>query len=234
MRISDWSSDVCSSDLRGQPHYFKVFLIRRIARIFPAFYVLLASYALGLWARYAFDLSALDLWALSEPRPPIWTYATFMQRFPIAFDGPTGPRWLVITWSLAIEEQFYLFFPFATYFLSRRAIVRIALIAIAMAPVLRWCADWYFGHWYAGYVLLPSRADGLMFGVLAAAIVRHPAALATAVRFRQLIDLLALLAIYIVITHHWALDLWPSPVGTSSPFPPIGRASCRESVCQYV
>src|SRR3546814_919958 len=63
-------------DSRGQPHYFKVFWIRRIARIFPVLYVLLASYALGLWARYAFDLSALDLWVLSEPRPPIWTYAT--------------------------------------------------------------------------------------------------------------------------------------------------------------
>lgn len=164
-------------DSRDKPHYFKRFWIRRVARIFPVLYLVLATYALALLVQANYAPPQLDLWLLAEPRPPFWTYATFTQSFPIAEDGYGGPRWVGITWSLAIEEQFYPIFPFAVFFLSRRSLLLTALAGIAAAPVLRDVFERLYGHWYAPYVLLPSRMDSLMFGVLTAIIVRHTRAL---------------------------------------------------------
>ena len=42
----------------------------------------------------------------------LWAYATYLQNFAMASGGTMGPDWLGITWSLAIEEQFYVVLPF--------------------------------------------------------------------------------------------------------------------------
>jgi peptidoglycan/LPS O-acetylase OafA/YrhL len=39
---------------------------------------------------------------------PLLSYATFSQNFFVGARGTFGPHWLRITWSLAVEEQFYL------------------------------------------------------------------------------------------------------------------------------
>jgi hypothetical protein len=66
-------------------------------------------------------ITRFDNWLLGEYRPPLWSFATFTQSLPIAFAATDeGPRWMAMTWSLAMEEQFYLLFPLAVYFLPRR------------------------------------------------------------------------------------------------------------------
>jgi peptidoglycan/LPS O-acetylase OafA/YrhL len=178
-------------DNRNSPNYFKVFWTRRIARIFPVAYLLLAIYALALFVRSRFDLPQLDLWLLRQPAPPLWSYATFTQSIPMALTG-YGPRWVGITWSLAIEEQFYLLFPFLVYFLSRRSIVITAIAAIVAAPILRNIITARYGG-AASYVLLPCRMDSLMFGALAAAIVRNELAFQIAKRMRLAFDIVIVL-----------------------------------------
>jgi len=175
-------------DTRGKDHYFKAFWVRRIARIFPVCYFLVATYGIALFIAAHFNLNQMNIWVLAEPRPPILSYLTFTQSFWLAANGYGGPGWLGITWSLAIEEQFYLLFPLAVYFMSHRAVIILAVGSILLTPLFRIIADQIYPDWYGAYVLLPCRADNLMCGVLVAIIVRNPRALSIAIRYRALLD----------------------------------------------
>lgn len=216
-------------DTRGSSHYFKRFWIRRIARIFPVLYALLATYAIALLVNAHFDFPVLNKWLLADPRPPFWTYATFLQSFHIAAGGVGGPRWVGITWSLAIEEQFYFVFPIAVYFLSKRSLYITVLTSLVVAPILRHVFESIYGNWYAPYVLLPSRIDGLMFGVLVAIIVRNKLALEQVFKFRRLLDALAIGIVYLISTTHPILrQIWAPPC--SGDFPPL-KQSCISILC---
>src|SRR5260370_42096970 len=82
---------------------------------------------------------------------------------------------LGVTWSLAVEEQFYLTLPLLIRFLDRRALLRFMLFAIAGAPLLR---AFFFhrnpANFFAWYTLMPCRADSLLLGVLGAIVMREP------------------------------------------------------------
>ena len=116
--------------------YFTQFWIRRVARIFPVLWVLLISYCIARFVGKTLDLRVMDLWLLMSPQHPIWTYATFTQSIPMAIAGYEGggPQWLRPTWSVAIEEQFYLLFPIIVYFNSLRTVTIFAIITILAAP----------------------------------------------------------------------------------------------------
>lgn len=203
-------------DSRNKPHYFKNFWIRRIGRIFPVAYLVLATYAAALFVTAHFDITRFDSWLLAEYRPPLWSFATFTQSLPIALHGYGGPRWMGMTWSLAIEEQFYLLFPLAVYFLPRRWLVALVISGIVISPILRDVLERAFGNWYSPYVLLPARLDGLMYGVGLALIVRNNTAFGIAVRFRRLLDVVPLLVLY-SIWISWSPSWWPGPSGSMYP-----------------
>ena len=102
-------------DHHNTSNYFRVFYLRRVCRIFPLYFLLLALFLC---------LSATNLstspsfrWLLHDPFP-IWSYATFTQNILMGARGGFGPHWLGITWSLAVEEQFYLFVPFLNLFFA--------------------------------------------------------------------------------------------------------------------
>src|SRR5207244_8881374 len=81
--------------------------------------------------------------------------------------GDFGPHWLAATWSLAIEEQFYLAIPLLVYLLPRRILLFVLPAGIVMAPVLR-----HLSPGFHAYVNAPWRADALLSGVCLAALVR--------------------------------------------------------------
>jgi peptidoglycan/LPS O-acetylase OafA/YrhL len=151
-------------DHRQTENYFRIFYLRRICRILPLYFLTLALFmcfrATPLAARPYFE------WLAGHPFPML-SYATFTQNFLMATRGDYGPHWLGVTWSLAIEEQFYLFVPLLVFFLPRRALLLVLPVGILMAPVLR--------HSFPApqtYVYAPWRADALLSGVSLALLVR--------------------------------------------------------------
>ena len=74
---------------------------------------------------------------------------------PVAFDP---------LWSLAVEEQFYLVWPFAVYFLDERQLRRLAILVMAVAPLLR--STFHFAEHWPIYTLTPFRMDLLAAGAL--------------------------------------------------------------------
>lgn len=203
-------------DTRSEPSFFKIFWIRRFARIFPVAYLMLATYAVAIWVTDHFGITRFNNWLLAEYRPPLWTFATFTQSLPIAMHGYGGPKWMAMTWSLAIEEQFYLLFPLAVYFLPRKWLIAVVATGIIASPILRDILERIFGSWYSAYVLLPSRMDGLMYGVAVALIVRSEKVFNIAQRYRLLMDAVAVLIFYSIVTN-WTFSLWPGPSGAMFP-----------------
>lgn len=183
-------------DHRGSQGYYRVFWTRRAARILPVYVMLFASFYLALALRPDGAWPWADEWLLKPPLP-FWSYATFTQNFAMAAANDPGAYWVGITWSLAIEEQFYLVLPFIVAFAPRRFIVGMAITCIVAAPLLR-TAFWEAWGWWAAYTLLPSRMENLMCGVLVACLVRNPRALGAATRHRRLLDAVLLVLVALV------------------------------------
>jgi peptidoglycan/LPS O-acetylase OafA/YrhL len=174
-------------DNRNASNYFRAFWTRRVARIFPVYFLLLFAYVIAVAMRPLVGLAWMDDWLLRNPLP-LWSYLTFTQNYLMALRADTGPLWLGITWSLAIEEQFYLIVPLLVYLLPRRFLVVLALACIVAAPIIRvwlWETD---GTFYAGYFPTPARMDSLMLGLLVALAVRAGPVLEWARRYRAGLD----------------------------------------------
>jgi len=144
-------------------NFFSVFYRRRICRIFPLYYTVLAGY---FAARAALGEHAHFGWLFGNPLP-LWRFATFTQNILVAKAGFTG-GWLGVTWSLAVEEQFYLFLPLLIWVLPPRTIPVVLVALIAAAVALR-----AFLPGFVSFVGMPWRADSLLMGALLAYAVRR-------------------------------------------------------------
>lgn len=152
-------------DSRESRDYFRVFYRRRFFRIIPL-------YAVVLVLTYA--------WSVSLPRDPqvgtgYWiAHVFFAQNAWMAATGVWG--FFAVSWSLAVEEQFYLSLPAAIRFIKLRWLPALLAIGIVAAVALRVVGTHLWpGHPLAAYTLMPCRADALLLGVLGAYGVRNGA-----------------------------------------------------------
>jgi peptidoglycan/LPS O-acetylase OafA/YrhL len=149
---------------RGAENYFKTFYIRRFFRIVPIYYVLLLIYIVLLHTR----LFVPDAYIFEKPLP-IGYYFLFLQNFLMSAHGHFGPEALTPTWSLAVEEQFYLITPLIVFFLRPKYLIYVILLFIVMAPICRSMTS----NWYQYYTLLSSRIDSPAFGFLIAWLLQN-------------------------------------------------------------
>jgi peptidoglycan/LPS O-acetylase OafA/YrhL len=83
---------------------------------------------------------------------------------------------LGITWSLAIEEHFYLIWPFAVRYLRRENLIRLLACVLIAEPLLRAILSAHFSTMEPIYYLTPFRLDGLAAGSLLAVSIESPKA----------------------------------------------------------
>lgn len=159
-------------DARPSPRYFQTFYIRRAYRILPLYFLIIG---LSLLPHLLVQFSPARAARMSPLPLPWWSYATFTQNFWMAHRGVFGPSGIGITWSLAIEEQFYLTIPLLIRKVRPRNLLIVLLTIIGCAPWLRVLLHSSMAYpGLANYVLMPTRADALCLGVLAALLVRNP------------------------------------------------------------
>jgi peptidoglycan/LPS O-acetylase OafA/YrhL len=157
-------------DQREATNYFSVFYLRRALRIFPPYVLLLAC-----WVLASAVAGVPGMRWLLEPRFSFWPFAFYAQNFVMAAHGSTGPNFVAATWSLAIEEQFYLLFPLMVGCLSPTALPRVVVGGVILAPTLRLALGFLGPQWHEAQVLLlPTRWDSLLLGALVAWSVRRP------------------------------------------------------------
>jgi peptidoglycan/LPS O-acetylase OafA/YrhL len=104
----------------------------------------------------------------------LWMYLTniaFLVKRTVFFDA----GWLRFNhfWSLAIEEQFYLFWPLLVFLLSRAHLKIVCWTIVSFALCAR--VGLYFAHQRPGALFFPTpcRMDGLAMGALMAIAVRE-------------------------------------------------------------
>lgn len=159
-------------DAKASPRYFKTFYARRAYRILPLYAFILALFSLRYVSSHG---SAGPLGSFSHSSIPWASYVTFTQNVWMALVGTFGAGAMAATWSLAVEEQFYLTVPFVIRKISSFSLVFVLLGIIVAAPVLRTALHMFFDHGnFACYVLTPCRADSLSCGVLCSLLVRTP------------------------------------------------------------
>jgi peptidoglycan/LPS O-acetylase OafA/YrhL len=100
------------------PHYFKNFYVRRILRIFPLYYLVIIAVLIFL--------PTLDPQQAARTQAA-WPFFMFYQQNWLYISQPAPSAFLVVSWSLAIEEQFYLIWPAVVKFFSTRHLVMIGI-----------------------------------------------------------------------------------------------------------
>lgn len=147
---------------KGHPSYFSNFWIKRMLRIFPLYYLVLAIIIIPKIFFQAYTVTYTS-----------WTYWFYLQNWQYIINGvfPDGKDTLNHFWSLAIEEQFYLFFPFFVKYIkdSRMPWVLLAFIIIAIGFRYYYFSDNNIGY----YVGTFARMDSLAIGAMLAYFVRY-------------------------------------------------------------
>jgi peptidoglycan/LPS O-acetylase OafA/YrhL len=160
-------------DVRDSPRYFKTFYVRRAYRILPLYTVVIVLNL--LWPTFVVSWVS-RLGHFSGTEVPLLSLLTFTQNFWMAWSGGFGVITVRATWSLAVEEQFYLTIPFLVRRVGRYHFALVLSGIVVAAPLLRFLA--HFMLWdgnFAAYVLTPCRADALCLGALCALLIRFPA-----------------------------------------------------------
>ena len=163
-------------DAKNSPSYFRTFYCRRFFRIIPLYAFWLALFAIGVYITGDATGPATPenlSFNFNTSHVPLWSYALFLQTFFMSIHNSFGSEWMGITWSLGVEEQFYLLLPLVIRALNRTLVTKLACAMILIAPVLRIGLQAYSNTGVAAYTLLPCRMDAFGCGLLVALGMRN-------------------------------------------------------------
>jgi peptidoglycan/LPS O-acetylase OafA/YrhL len=152
-------------DATGQIDLLR-FYLRRLLRLAPALLLFLTAYLLiapSLWPQFNLLLHIRDValtgFYLSDYSQAFWH----------------NPKVLVHTWSLSVEEHFYLIWPFAVLLLARiEPRWRLAgLFGIYLLATAWRIFEYERMGWDATYYRFDARISGLVCGALLAICIQH-------------------------------------------------------------
>lgn len=136
--------------------YFKNFYFRRVFRIFPLYYFFLLIFYFGYPVIFG---------AASTPFNQQFFYYTYLQNFATTFHwNAIGPDHF---WSLAVEEHFYLFWPFVVYFLTNKQLLYVIIGIVLGALALRvYMLTEHFDVFYFTFTRFDALAIGALLSLL--------------------------------------------------------------------
>lgn len=142
---------------------FAAFYERRARRILPALFLVVACSMVVAW--FALIPPDMEDFARSLSYIPVFLTNVFFYRESDYF--ATGAEWMPLlhTWSLAVEEQYYLLFPLLLWFLWRRGRAGIPWVFLVIALASLMASEWMIGRDApAAFFLLQFRLWELLAG----------------------------------------------------------------------
>lgn len=196
---------------KNKPHFFRNFYARRTLRIFPLYY-LVVGLSLFIGPRYPFEMPKVHVFTnFVTMWEKIW-YLTYLTNYLEAYDS-RNVFWLLHCWSLAIEEQFYLVWPFLVYFCRKRILVWICFALIISAYIFRlqYILEDFQENFWLPYHLTHTRWDTLAFGALVALAAHSKSASQVLLKWAPAVMWLSGAGLFILFYSH----LMSFPAGSS-------------------
>src|SRR5262249_9367310 len=192
-------------DTKRDAHYFRSFYVRRVLRIFPLYYLTLIVAFLALPR-----LMDLGAWTEEARRVQIWHWSYLTNWF----GSVPG---LNHFWSLAVEEQFYLVWPFVVFFLSTDRLIRTCGILVVSALLFRILMVVCHAPVSWTYTFTIARWDTLGCGAAVAVAMRDPSWRERLVRWLRLgaIPIAGVLLLIAVADHGL---LWWTPLSQTAEY----------------
>ncbi len=158
-------------DTRASGNYFRSFYSRRALRIFPLYYLVVGVYLLSLPLQANIPVLAANI----PDRRIGLSYLVYLNNWYVPVLHRSGGS-IAYLWSLAVEEQFYLLWPFLVFRLSRQAFLRLCAGICILLPLVRLLIDPHPSVPASDFVFMntTTRMDSLVWGALAALLVRSP------------------------------------------------------------
>jgi peptidoglycan/LPS O-acetylase OafA/YrhL len=130
------------------PNCIRKFLIRRVLRIFPIYY-----------------LTLLVAFLLNVPivRETIWWHVSYASNFYMAKIGNWGAGCLNHLWSLSVEEQFYLIWPWIILLVPKKRLLGVLILTVAIGPLFRHICDIFHTNHLVPLVVTLGNMD--LFGI---------------------------------------------------------------------
>ncbi len=155
-------------DDRDHPNWWRRFYYRRTLRIFPLYYAaLLLVLITAIFAHHA-RLAFTHIWVLL-------LYLQNFSQLPSSSEAIGTPLPLFHFWSLAVEEQFYLLWPFLLIASRKISSARTLCLSVFVLSAFFRFAIWMFLANPTAYGdLLPARAGELALGSWLALCYRDP------------------------------------------------------------
>ncbi len=132
----------------------KIFFSRRVLRIFPLFYLYILICLVIVPQQTKEHISwlltyTINIWVVLKDQQPFWYFNHL--------------------WSLCVEEQFYIFWPFLIMITPIKRLRLLFILMIFIAIAIRLMVTIYFnGYALFNYTMLPTTFDCFGFGALLA------------------------------------------------------------------
>lgn len=153
-------------DSRNAPNYYSAFFARRVLRIFPLYYLSLIFF---LWVLPLLVNLPADMLASYHNQGWLWV---FLQNWAQPFGRAV--YWFPHFWSLGVEEQFYLVWPFVVALCPDRRLAKVCIGLMLAAFVIRAVMLASGADPEEMYQFTICRMDSLAVGALAAIYMRRP------------------------------------------------------------
>jgi peptidoglycan/LPS O-acetylase OafA/YrhL len=141
---------------KNKKNFFKSFYLRRALRIFPLYYLFLVIY---------YFIVPLLLKVPIAPFQEQYYYWIYIQNIAISFNW--NVKGAIHLWSLAVEEHFYIVWPFLIYFLNEKKIMISVYIIVCIALGCRfWLVDTTYGAFYFTFCRMDELAMGAYLAVM--------------------------------------------------------------------
>jgi peptidoglycan/LPS O-acetylase OafA/YrhL len=195
-------------DTKKSTNYFSSFYLRRLLRIFPLYYGFLFAALILLPLVWK---SSQGSAFLQENQAWYWAYLT---NWLCAIKGGFNSIKAGYLWSLAVEEQFYLIWPFVVYFLSRRALLFTCMALLLCSVTARFVLTAFGVSGGALYVMTCTHLDPLLIGALLALAFRTSKWTTKHLRLYRLVALLSVAGLALLFLVEGEFKFWQTSIAT--------------------
>lgn len=196
-------------DLDAGRFSIRKFYERRARRILPALYLMMILCIITSW--FVFLPRDMKLFSESVGATSVFSSNILFWRDTGYFDTAAELKPLLHTWSLGVEEQFYIVFPIFLWLMWRLGKSRITGILLFLSASSLLLAQWgAHNKPAAAFFLLPTRAWELGLGSLTAFyLIRKPQLFNENLFFNQIYSVIGFLLI--IISVFYIRDTTPYP-----------------------